>query len=179
MDWEPIKTLRTMNGPVELPQVDEPPCRWCQHWRPERLRDNEGKTIGIRCCWSELQHQDFSCFTPLPADVRARKRLAKAIEPVSPVSPNGAPYETFLWSGQLRYRCNRQWPNSNTRCEYDTHDLHQMNDHVRSIHTTKKATFITPPMPTLFDADGKQVERRYESPAEPGEPEFKWGESEL
>lgn len=78
-------------------------------------------------------------------------------------------YETFTWCGQTRYRCKRNWPNG-ARCEFDTYDLHLMAEHERAVH--KAAKPLMPQMPTLFDADGRQITRQ-DSPeeGEPGEAE--------
>jgi hypothetical protein len=83
-------------------------------------------------------------------------------------------YETFDFCGQMRYRCNKWWPNG-TQCEYDTYDLALMDAHVREVHAVKKSP--VPPMPTLFDAEGKQVTR--EDPVEEEEVQFAPGPADL
>lgn len=51
---------------------------------------------------------------------------------------DGESLEVFYWRGQKRYRCPRAWE-SGARCEYDTYDLTEMRQHLRSPHTRSGA----------------------------------------
>ena len=72
---------------------------------------------------------------------------------------NETDYETFVWCGQTRYRCNRKWANG-TACAFDTYDPALMDEHIRAVHVVKRP--VAPAMPTLFDAEGNQVQRARE-----------------
>jgi hypothetical protein len=79
------------------------------------------------------------------------------------------PMTVFEWCGQTRYRCNRPWPQGGV-CEWDTYDLHLMDEHVKSTHAVKKP--VAPPMPTLFDANEELITRRQEPDTDAGEFSF-------
>jgi hypothetical protein len=46
-------------NPIE---VDEPPCRRCEFWRPIMLADPHGLYDGCRLCHASTMFRDFSCF---------------------------------------------------------------------------------------------------------------------
>ena len=81
-------------------------------------------------------------------------------------------YDTFIWKGQTRYRCNRRW-DSGTPCEYDTHDLNDMAKHAAQPHLrlatagAPEAAAFSPsdekPAPEFRDARFADVERDSES----------------
>lgn len=41
---------------------DGPPCKHCQHWKPQFKYFPDGTSDGVRLCHAEQQYQDFSCF---------------------------------------------------------------------------------------------------------------------
>jgi hypothetical protein len=61
-------------------------------------------------------------------------------------------FQTFIFSGQLRYRC--------TDCGFDTYSIDLVKQHYATSHQDAQA-----PMPTLFDSEGKQVQRDIHVPA--------------
>lgn len=68
MDWKPWEEYADANL-VDLP-IEEPPCKHCKHWKPQRLLDFSvtGQEFGgVRCCWSDRQRHDFSCYKPREA----------------------------------------------------------------------------------------------------------------
>lgn len=81
--------------------------------------------------------------------------------------------EVTLWKGQKRYHCPKKWE-SGAACEYDTHDLTLMAEHMRGPHTRDgkppQATpkFVSP----ILDASGKQIIREVPSQDETVSPEF-------
>jgi hypothetical protein len=73
-------------------------------------------------------------------------------------------FETFMWKGQLRYRCPCSWENG-VRCEFDTYELEAMRLHISQPHVSngkrpqKPTTTVTS---TLVDGNGKPIV--YEKP---------------
>jgi hypothetical protein len=62
--------------------------------------------------------------------------------------------KTFLWRGQLRYRC--------PHCVYDSYILHGREGlllHIARSHKEQKASKPPANFPTLFDASGREVEQ--------------------
>lgn len=62
-------------------------------------------------------------------------------------------FEEFEWCGQKRYRC--------LFCEFDSYLKPLVLEHIKLVHLPAQ-----PPMPTLFDSEGKRVTRdaiRFES----------------
>ena len=43
------------------------------------------------------------------------------------------PFETFIWKGQMRYRCGAKWE-SGAACQYDTQDKAALIKHMASPH---------------------------------------------
>jgi hypothetical protein len=105
---------------------------------------------------------------PLPSEVLRDEQPL----PESLVQPK-APYETFRWCGQLRYKCNKLWPQSKTPCGFDTHDELVMLEHIRSVHKTPKPAAASL-MPTLFDAEGQEIRKVDVTSHEDEEPQFKY-----
>lgn len=68
---------------------------------------------------------------------------------------NAADYETFTFCGQLRYRC-RMKQLDGSACAFDTYDLRIMHEHERG-HAAALLN-KTPSSPTLFDAEGRELD---------------------
>ncbi len=83
--------------------------------------------------------------------------------------------EVIFWKGQKRYRCPRKWE-SGAECEYDTHDLTMMAEHMRGPHTRdgKPAQSLPKFISPILDASGNQIIREVKSvePDTPVSPEF-------
>jgi hypothetical protein len=54
--WEPWKWFEEVPAGYGIVKLDEPPCKYCIHWRPYRTHD------GVVCCAAEEMCRDFSCF---------------------------------------------------------------------------------------------------------------------
>jgi hypothetical protein len=124
-----------------------------------------------------------SCDTEVRAALEQAQRIPRVSQevvrddrplPETVVQPQPkGPYETFLWCGQTRYRCNKLWPQSKTPCGFDTHDELVMFEHIRSVHKTPKPAAALM-MPTLFDAGGQEIRKVDATTHGDEEPQFKY-----
>lgn len=57
--WQPWLEC---TAPEPLLPIPEPPCKYCQHWRPARKFRNNGVYAGVSLCRSDEMQPDFSCF---------------------------------------------------------------------------------------------------------------------
>lgn len=60
MKWNPEE----YNPRVEsfIPQIKEPPCKDCKHFRPHRRFKTYGEPDGVRICQAEHMKNDFKCY---------------------------------------------------------------------------------------------------------------------
>ena len=59
--------------------------------------------------------------------------------------------ETFLWKGQLRYRCPLKWE-SGDPCAYDTYDQQLLREHMRNPHSRTGKTSRESPQELIVDS---------------------------
>ena len=69
------------------------------------------------------------------------------------------------WKGQKRFHCNQTWE-SGGPCEFDTHDMRLMLEHIRAPHTlTGKAPKVARHQPSIIvDSEGKPIVREEPAP---------------
>lgn len=61
--WEPWKTYHKEQEPLP---IAEPPCKYCEYWKPVNLFDAHGLVDGVRLCHAADMFRDFSCYLPKP-----------------------------------------------------------------------------------------------------------------
>jgi hypothetical protein len=74
-------------------------------------------------------------------------------------------FEQRLWKNQTRYSCNQFWE-SGTKCEFDTHSMELMEDHIRTPHTYSGKPLKTSRqrVSPILDSDGNQIVHTEPSP---------------
>ncbi len=62
--WNPWKIANDYVKPriVELPKLDEPPCKICKFWKPTAVFGIDHLVNDVTCCIKEDMCHDFSCF---------------------------------------------------------------------------------------------------------------------
>jgi hypothetical protein len=68
--WEPWMDHQADSSLLDIPEITEPPCKNCVHWRPQRVFKSSKQSTagkgqrfeGVRMCHAEDMHEDFSCF---------------------------------------------------------------------------------------------------------------------
>lgn len=134
-------------------------CRRC-HRKGYKLDEFTSPYTGLCRVCSEIERKvPASLQQPLPESL-----VQPRLKP---------PYESFQWCGQLRYRCNKLWPQSQTSCGFDTHDELLMLEHIRSVHKTPKPVAAAM-MPTLFDAEGQEIHKVNVTTHGDEEPQFQY-----
>lgn len=72
MKWQPWIDFKQPPSPPLLP-IAEPPCKECKHWSPRYQYNANGTPGGIRICWANEQHHDFSCHEEKDSDKESGK----------------------------------------------------------------------------------------------------------
>ena len=65
MNFEPWISFREFNSDCLNIEIAEPPCKHCEHWRPQRkyMDTPKGQIFdGVVLCHSKEMHGDFSCY---------------------------------------------------------------------------------------------------------------------
>ena len=66
--WDPVVQSTTEPPPAATNKYNSmkgPPCSNCSRWNPQvtyRPTPSGQERDGIRCCWADQMHHDFSCF---------------------------------------------------------------------------------------------------------------------
>ena len=69
-EWIPWETYKADGSLLDIPEIVEPPCKNCIHWRPQRVYEAQitpgrGQYFeGVRLCHAPAMESDFSCFRP-------------------------------------------------------------------------------------------------------------------
>lgn len=61
-EWNPWEN--TEENKNLLPEITEPPCKYCEDWKPQRHFTEKGKYDKMICCISDAIYPDFACFSP-------------------------------------------------------------------------------------------------------------------
>lgn len=55
---------------INIPEISEPPCKFCSKFKPQRRFDSRGHFDGVRLCQSGDMYHDFSCYTAKETDAK-------------------------------------------------------------------------------------------------------------
>ena len=65
LEWRPHDIAKKEVDKLNLIDIKEPPCRWCNHFNPRIKTNSRGEYDGVSICSAPDMYHDFSCFESL------------------------------------------------------------------------------------------------------------------
>ena len=60
--WEKYSDISSIQEQLSIPEITEPPCKNCEHFKPVRKIDTKGCYDGVSLCANTDMFSDFSCY---------------------------------------------------------------------------------------------------------------------